>query len=108
MHVLMLRAIIVVVKYGKVHGVTCDMPNLGCGTFRSSTKTKTAIIYTWKRLLYHACRQIYRLLTNAYAKQTELVYTPKHLQQLHQLKLANIPSPTPTSPILSYETKKEN
>ena len=26
-----------------------------------------------------------------------LEYTPRHLQQLHQLKLSNIPSPTPTS-----------
>ena len=33
--------------------------------------------------------------------------TPRRLQQLHQLKLANIPSPTPNSLILSCETKKK-
>ena len=70
-------------------GAWSDLEHMG--TFFSSTTTKTAIEASWDRvarficilsycgqqlnlLLYHACRQIYRLLSNVQARQTELAY----------------------------------
>ena len=68
------------------------MPNLECGTSAPPQQRLLDklcgmvlqgtfahfLIVGISLLLYHACRQIYRLLTNAQARQTELVQTILH------------------------------